>query len=1139
MSDIGIYDRSNYGQGIYGPDLIATAYPGSKIVLPTVDFAYLLPDTASQAVNYTDILLSWGTPDYTTFQTVTEFRVLSNPWGFPVDENDGVILLDVTGSPPSIPTQILDSSGTPGKIQYYGIYMNTGAAWVRSGFSAELLPFSYGSAQRLLALMPEYFRSWGYAAAQVVQPPVPVKAPPVPVSGFPVKNPYSFDVRVFVDGTYTGLTVNGITLGATQSFVLLGGAQVILSYPFPLWVSGNSYSTGESVLSGGTAYVCVSPVFSGFEPAEDPLHWEVLANSPYRQWSAGQSYKAGQIIIYGDEYYLVNYDMPVSTVQPATDTVNFIKIQVSPVTWDWQQIPPSDINDFLAEYLSVLGYGLDILRTQYDFHLNGLNSPMKMSLGDLENFCAEIGMPFSSELPAYIMRKAALFWTQVMLERGTLAGISEHITLFSGYPVDLSLSRNILLEDDMSVPVDPVYQGWSANSVYAVGDKVTYPVAEDWNILATYPSGAVVNYNGLLYQAVLLSTGIAPGNTTYWNQNVLGPFTYEALKAVSSLPGPVPSGSPTLLDPTDTWQPVTGGSTGAPAPVTEVINIPPFITNAGLWEALEANGTELLASIGVGYPNPLVWNTSGGSGTPVQAPQDAVHTFFGENPTGSSVEMWLRTPPRSEDDIINDDGNHTIDQELVVEHGTPVPQATLWSATTEYKVGDLVQYGNVFYAAQRGSLAAVPPVLDAPLGEDPYLQSSGVVSLWFTQNSPVLTKVSSPALVGSSALHLAYTGTASFVDAFDASLIPVIPGASYTIHAALNINGTGQLVNIGMNFYDAFGSYISSSSSPNVTYTSTVYAPYSFTATAPLNASYAARSFGASNPASGSWTANFTVGDIFLICEETPEWAPLGRDNRLHLWSSAYTVSNLGINPNNSTPVAPFIEYYDDWGNFIARGFSRQTTGPSGGYPSGYAMDSFSVGVNWPFSTRHTDAGALLWQVITGGFSVTPDLGVSAQTANTASMAVVPAPAEGTQAVTFTNGTSPGKDQGVVFWYENSSNYWYAGRFGVYYAVSGTLYTAHSYTGGVEISPGDRVYVWTNNTTSTLTIPGTASTIAGPSVVVYKNSPWYPGNSVITAISASPVSGQIAFPVSPAPFMPSTTPGTSSLSGVVEEITAP
>lgn len=1131
---MGIYDRSNYGQGIYGPDLIATAYPGSTIVLPTVDFAYLLPGTEAQAKNYTDILVSWGTPDYTTFQTVTEFRLLSNPWGFPVDENDGTILLDITGAPPSIPAQILDSSGIPGKIQYYGIYMNTGTAWVRSGFAAELLPFDYGNGQRLLQLMPEYFRSWGYAASQVVQPPVRVMAPPIPVSGFPVTNPYGFDVRVFVEGTYTGLTVNGIPIGVTQSFVLLGGGKVTLSYPFPVWIPGTSYSAGDSVLSGGVAYVCIAAVASTFEPAVDPLHWEVLTNSPYQQWTAGLSYKAGQIVIYGDEYYLVNYAMPVSTIQPGTDTVNFIKIQVSPVTWDWQQIPPQDTNDFLAEYLSVLGYSTDILRTQYDFHLNGLNNPMKMSLGDLENFCAEIGMPFTSELPAYLMRKAALFWTQVMLERGTLAGISEHITLFSGYPVDLSLSRNILLEDDMSVPVDPVYPGWSANSVYAIGDKVTYPVAEDWNILATYPVGAIINYNGLLYQAVLQSVGIPPTNTTYWNQNVLGPFTYEALKVVNSLPGPTPSGSPTLLDPTDTWQPITGGSTGAPTPVTETINIPPFITNAGLWEALEANGTELNANIGVGYPNPLVWNTSGGAGTPVQAPQDAVHTFFGENSTSSAVEMWLRTPPRSEDDIINDTGNHTIDQELVVQHGIPVPQAAPWSAATEYKVGDLAQYGNVFYVAQRGSQAAPPPVLDAPLGQDPYLQSSGVVALWSTQNSPTLTKVSSPALVGSSALHMAFTGTAAFVDAFDANLIPVIPGATYTIHAALDINGSGQLVSLGINFYDSFGTFISASSGSNVTYTSAIYQPFSFTATAPASAAYAARVFKSTQPAPGSWTANLTVGDIFLICEETPEWAPLGRDNRLHLWSSSYTVSNLGINPNNSTPVTPFIEYYDDWGNFIARGFSRQTSG----YPTGYAMDSFSVGVNWPFATRHTDAGALLWQIAEGGFDITPDLGVSAQTANTPSIATVPAPAQGTQAVTFTNGTSPGRDQGVVFWYENLSNYWYAGRFGLYYTVAGVSYAAYNYTGGAEIQSGDRLYVWTNNTTTSQVIPGTVTSVQGPSIVVWKNAPSSPSD-ILLIVSASPIAGQVAFPSSPVPYTPATTSGTQSNSGIVEEITAP
>jgi hypothetical protein len=382
---------------------------------------------------------------------------------------------------------------------------------------------------------------------------------------------------------------------------------------------------------------------------------------------------------------------------------------------------------------------------------------------------------------------------------------------------------------------------------------------------------------------------------------------------------------------------------------------------------------------------------------------------------------------------------------------------------------------------------------------------------------------------------VAYTGTSVSIDAFDANLIPVIPGATYTVNAALNINGTGQLVAIGINWYDAFGSYLSTSLGSSVTYTSAVYQPFSYTATAPVNAAYAARLFAAAQPAPGSWTSNFTVGDIFLICEETPEWAPLGRDNRIHLWSSAYTVSSLGINPNNSTPVAPFAEYYDDWGNFIGRGFARQTSG----YPSGYALDSFSVGVNWPFSTRYTDFGTLLWTIEEGGFAVTPDLGVSAATANTPSIAVVTAPAGGYQAATMTNGPSPSQDEGVVFWFQDTSNYWYAGRFALNYAVSGTLHKAYNYNASVEISPGDRLYVWTNNTTSTLTIPGTTETIVGPSIVVYRNSPLVPGSSVILALSASPASGQVAFPTSPAPYMPATTPGINSLSGIVEEITAP
>ena len=117
---------------------------------------------------------------------------------------------------------------------------------------------------------------------------------------------------------------------------------------------------------------------------------------------------------------------------------------------------------------------MDYLRTQYGMLLTHLNDPMAIPLGDLVNLAGELGMPFQPDIPASLMRKAAANWTHVCQQRGTPGGISEHVTLLTGYPVDLRAGRNLMLANDQAGPVDPVPAAWSAGTGYAVGELVTY-----------------------------------------------------------------------------------------------------------------------------------------------------------------------------------------------------------------------------------------------------------------------------------------------------------------------------------------------------------------------------------------------------------------------------------------------------------------------------------------------------------------------------------------------------------------------------------------------------------------------------------------------------------------------------------------
>jgi hypothetical protein len=335
---------------------------------------------------------------------------------------------------------------------------------------------------------------------------------------------------------------------------------------------------------------------------------------------------------------------------------------------------------------------------------------------------------------------------------------------------------------------------------------------------------------------------------------------------------------------------------------------------------------------------------------------------------------------------------------------------------------------------------------------------------------------------------------------------------------------SSQFVNISIVEYDTFGNGLQFEVSNTVSLTPNVWALVTMTFTVSESTYFVAPNMFALNPSPGSaWTSNITWGSMVLVPIGTPEWAPMSIDNRMHVMMSAYTMCDLGVSPTATTPVTPFSEFYDDWGNYIGRAISRS-------FSNDYFFDSFGTGYLQPLSVRSLDVGGQ-WIVSEGSFTVTPAMDIRATTASTESIAVIGVPATGIQALTYTNGATSGLASGLVFWAVDNNNFWYAGETALYYRLTGTMHHGATYS-GTTLSPGDRVYVYTNNTTATTVIPGTATNIVGPSIVVYKNH--IASANILVAMSASPAGGQIAFP-SPTPPKPSTTPGTTSFAGIIAE----
>lgn len=855
---------------------------------------------------------------------------------------------------------------------------------------------------------------------------------------------------------------------------------------------------GFYVLSGGTWFrsgftACLLPAYNGYDVklmSDLPPFYQNqnLGNVPTDVPVAAPSLPASG----GTVTNPYSYDVDVWLSASANVMVNgiplgqqtFLQLPASGtltisyaagLTWQWISRAQQTQNTALPNFLSIIGYGLDIVKSQYAMKFKSLNNPMKMSLGDLKNLCGELGLPYNSEIPAYEMRKAALYWSRVMQQRGAISGISEHITLLTGYSADIQTSRNFMLDNDQSMPIDPLWANWSANVKYQIGETVQYPVAQEWSIVSSYAVGAVVRYNDLFYTCILAANGQPPTNTTYWSQNVNGPYVYVCTTAITTLPGTAPSGSTSA---NANWSCLYGGNKNG-SEYTASINIPGLAGSAGTWETTNASAANLGEAVGVGFPTPFTWLQ--GAGSPTTGPNGYRNTIRALNNTGGTLtSTWLRSVCRSNADITN--GKFVPDPQLIVQHAVPLPQVIgPWSSTTTYKTNQVVTYANLNYIALRQSLGATPPIPGQVLNSNYDFETN--VSGWTASGAgATIAQSTAFAYNGTHSMLLSTNGTPSFPGA-TSNAVACAPGTTVQV-STLVFEPTPNSTSVNIVFLDPFGATLSNSSVATVTPTASTWTAMSGNAVAPVGTASVEIKVQLNGTPSSSITAYWDVSELTLIA--SPEWAPLGADSRFPVTVSGYAVADLGFNPTVSTGVTPFVEWYDNWGNLITRVFARTATPGTAGYPNNYQYDSFNTGTGFPVSGRVPSNPSAVWSVPAGVWTVSSNGIAYAGTTAADALGVLPSPAQGTSAVTVTNLAPAGDDCGPLFWYSNTSNFWVAGLLQLYWVAAGTTHIL-AYTGTAPAA-GDRIYAEFNNTTSTTTMPNGTSTVIGPSVIVYKNS---------------------------------------------------
>lgn len=215
--------------------------------------------------------------------------------------------------------------------------------------------------------------------------------------------------------------------------------------------------------------------------------------------------------------------------------------------------------------------------------------------------------------------------------------------------------------------------------------------------------------------------------------------------------------------------------------------------------------------------------------------------------------------------------------------------------------------------------------------------------------------------------------------------------------------------------------------------------------------------------------ANYGEQPPYSVIGSSNDWMPLSWDQRYRLCISA---ENLG---SSSVEVTPFVEWYDNQGNYIMRVLARNPTPGTVAVPNNLVFDSFTTGAGEVLSGRTTDDGGYTWITETGHFTMSPFANgcVFPTVTGQKSYALINAGVSNTQVgVTFVTSPEAGQTQGIVLRWSSDANYLLAGLGALYVKNAGAWSTAGTYS--TPFAAGDRMVVQLNGTSVTVLRNGTS-----------------------------------------------------------------
>lgn len=440
---------------------------------------------------------------------------------------------------------------------------------------------------------------------------------------------------------------------------------MFISLEAPTWSSGSTYVLNQQVLYNGLYWSSTQNGNINHTPAAGSAFWTASTYVP-TWYPAGF---AATLAIGNQGYGALLYNrtpQPYKTV--TSDTFSNTEID----------------NQSLYNYESLFGWGLDLLKAEYDSYLE-LSNADTVSAAHLDILGQQLGIT-TDYLSTPQQRRQRIKNAAVNYRiKGQTQSIHNLIAELAGWDSSITYGPNLYNSADQTSFVHPSYDTWNANTTYFPGQKITY--------------------NGYNYNNTTQSKGQAqaPTGTTASN-------TWWSAAQLYILDTTVNKNPQTNQYSTWGWTSVASSTGNVEGVRTGLPH--PTISGIFNWNALS---TRMTNQPGAGFYNmdsTTKLNTPNYSAATNYVINNAVlytdgYYYLALKPSGPGTPYGAKTPG-TDQNFWKPFYYTTSDTPNIIRDGTPIIQNPVWNSTESYNVGDYVQYQGILYLCIQNNTNSAP-----------------------------------------------------------------------------------------------------------------------------------------------------------------------------------------------------------------------------------------------------------------------------------------------------------------------------------------------------------------------------------------------------------------------------------------------